>query len=519
MLKNTAFNEKGIALIAIVGMIAVVSILSTAAVTFAKNQQMNSIRQKKQMQAYYIADAGVVKVKARINEALANSLTPDLSQISTEIGNQAYGGGKIISVVLSKPSDSEYTVESTGIYPNKDEYPNAPDSFFSTRTIEATLVVADGGGDGDGGGGGNPKNGIWTDLLTVAKECKILSTIYCSGPIDGAKEIVVGEPGKVYNIYANGNINVKKEAKIYGSIFSRGDIDLNKDFSMVSESETVQAFGDISIRKHAVTGSIKARGNISIAKDSTMSADVFAGGTVTLGDNSVVDHDVKAHSDLTLGKEGRIKGSAWTMGRLILGKDSKIDGTAWAHLGHPYSSDDVAKVTGGINPLDQMEPVEVNITKIPDAPYPVLTSYETTAIKEGHYYNSDTTIDLGSGTWNGTYYINGDLTLDCTGGKYSGKATIAASGSISTAKEKTVTPKTSEYSLQLIAGNNISFNEENTITAFLWAGNNVSFDKEFVFKGNIICHELDAAKEGTIEEAGDGFNPGGGKKVEVGSWQ
>lgn len=515
MIKNTALNEKGIALITIVGIMAVVTILSTAAVTFAKNQQMNSIRQKKQMQAYYIADAGVIKAKAKINEALAKGSTPNLDEISKGIGNQVYGGGKIITVILESLDSDRYKVISTGIYPNKDEYHNAPDSFFSTRTIESTLVVVDGGG----GGGGNPKNGIWTDLLIFAKECQIRSTIYCSGPIDGAKEIVVGEPGEVYNIYANGNIDVAKEAKIYGSIFSRGNIDLNKDFSMVSESETVQAFGDISISKHAVTGSIKALGNISIAKDSTMSAGVFAGKTVTLGDNSIVDHDVKAHSDLTMGKEGRIKKSAWTMGRLILGKDSKIDGTVWAHLGHPYSSGDKAKVTGGINPLDQMDPVEVNITEIPVAPDPDLASYETTARAAGHYYSSGTTIDLGSGTWNGTYYINGDLTLDCTGGKYSGKATIVASGNISAAKEKTVTPNTSEDSLQLIAGNNISFNKENTITVFLWAGNNVSFDKEFVFKGNIICHELDAAKEGTIEEAGDGFNHGGGKKIEVEYWQ
>lgn len=88
VIKNPARNEKGIALIAVVGIIAVVAILSAAAVTFAKNQQINSIRQNKQMQAYYIADAGVVKAKAKINEALANSLTPDLTQISNEISNK-----------------------------------------------------------------------------------------------------------------------------------------------------------------------------------------------------------------------------------------------------------------------------------------------------------------------------------------------------------------------------------------------------------------------------------------------
>jgi type II secretory pathway pseudopilin PulG len=125
--------------------------------------------------------------------------------------------------------------------------------------------------------------GIWTDSLNVKKECKIFANIYCSGAVDGDKELVLGSADNPKNLYANGDIEIHKDGKIFGNIYSKqGSIKLWKDFATISSSDTIQAKHDVEIKKHSVTGSIRSlSGNVNIAKDTQIN-DVYASGNVTL---------------------------------------------------------------------------------------------------------------------------------------------------------------------------------------------------------------------------------------------
>jgi predicted acyltransferase (DUF342 family) len=507
MLKRLVSCERGQVIVLVVGMVAIMAVLSSAAVLYARDQRIGSERKIKEVQAYYIADAGINKALKIIKDyAQANPGSPFSGANLSSLNLLNYGGGRIESVVLSGPdANGKWTITSTGVYPHLAA--SAPSDFYGRRTITATLGV-----ENNGSIGGFPDKGIWVDLLDARKECQIFADIYCSGAVDGAKELSLGSAGIHRNIYANGNIDLCKDALIYGNIYSRGSIDLCKDFQTVSESGTIQALGTISIKKHTVTGIIRTLGNLSIAKDSVIN-EVFSNGTVTLADYAVVNSNVKSGGDLTIGSHGSVGGSVWTMGGLNLGSFSHIDGTAYAHNGHPYSQSDIEKVTGGINTLAYLDPLVLNIPVVPPAPDPDIAFYQAAG-----QAISEESIDLGTGVWNGTYYKDGDLTVTCTGGKYSGQITIVASGSISTSKDTGMSPNTSGDSLILVAGNSMSFAKNNQVTAFLWAGENIGFAKDFVLNGNIICHVLDISKSGIVNQVDDGFDSVGSETLILESW-
>jgi|GEM_PF-1584905 hypothetical protein len=514
-------NEKGQALILVVGILAIVALLTSSALIYAKSQNLNAIRQKKQMQAYYIADAGITKAIAKIK-----SEDFDFSSLK----NLPYGGGKI-EEVTSNPSTSgsdKYKLTSKGVYPNPDDHPNVgpKSSFFSWKTLTAEIEVTKPPTPPQGWPKGLLDRPIWTDSLTVKKECKIYAKTYCSGAVDGQKELVLGKADKPKNLYANGNIDIHKDGKIYGSIFSLdGSIDLDKDFATISSSYTIQAKKDIRIKKHSVTGSIlSSTGNVDIAKESQVK-DIYAYGKATLAQEAEVQGEIKTFGDINIGNGAHVGGSVWTtsqphklnLGNLKEGQSYLIEGAAYVPDPQNYSEQDKAKVKGGIHLL----PVPPGLSmpsldfpgSIPEALDPALSLPELELLALGlpnHYFSdSQKEIDLSSGTWNGVYYVEGDLTLTCSTGKFSGMALFVAGGSllpkkegvISIANNTLISPQNKSDFLGLIAKNNIELGQENTISAnVLWAGNKVTLSKNSVLHSYIICHELDAQNECVIEE-------------------
>lgn len=149
MKKRILGNEKGQALILVVGILAVVALLTSAALAYSKGQSLNAIRQKKQMQAYYIADAGITKAIAEIKSNpsiyLKDNVNMDLKgPVLNNVVN--YGGGIIKELTLKGPVSGLYTLTSKGKYPNPADHPSAPPSFFSEKKIIVKIKKSGGGG-------------------------------------------------------------------------------------------------------------------------------------------------------------------------------------------------------------------------------------------------------------------------------------------------------------------------------------------------------------------------------------
>lgn len=548
MIKKWIKNEQGQTLILVIGILAVLTMVASVALVYAKNQNITAIRQKKQMQAYYVADAGITKAIEMIK---SNPELLDTSDPFNDLEGE-YAGGKIEEVTKTGPdANGIYTITSKGVYPNPDNYPSAGPEFFSRKTITAEIEVTMPPTPPQGWPEGLLDRPIWTDSLNVKKECKIYADIYCSGAVDGQKELVLGKADSPKNLYANGNIDIHKDGEIFGNIYSLdGSIDLDKDFATVSSSYTIQAENDIRIKKHSVTGFIlSTAGNVDIAKE-TQVKDIYAYGAVTLAQEAEVQGEIKAIGDINIGNGAHVGGSVWTtsqphklnLGNLKEGQSYLIEGAAYVPDPQNYSDQDKAKVKGGIHqlpvppgvtipplnfpgsipialdPNDRIIPVDQPLLDLlPDLPSWLLPEtylelFKSLAIVQGHYYPDSQEIDLSSETWFGVYYVEGDLTLTCSTGKFSGVAFFVAEGDISISDNTSISPQNESDFLGLIAKNDIKLGQNNTIGAYaLWAGEKVVLSKNSILHSYIICHELDAQKECTIEEPE-------GVTVEIKSW-
>jgi len=516
MKKRILGNEKGQALILVIGILAIVALLTSAALVYSKGQSFNAIRQKKQMQAYYIADAGITKAIEKIKS------NPDTYLQKTNnfdnLNNQNYGGGKIISLTLSDPDNEVYTLTSIGKYPNPDDHLSAEPSFLSTKTIEAKIKWVPGGTIPPGGGvqpGGESYfgKGIWTNQLTVNNAGRFESSVYCTGNVVVNNSLWIGKDNEPRDIHANGNITLNNACKIWGDIFAKGIINLRNGDSV---SKKIQSLSDIELGNgNEVKNAVLSHGNINITNGSKFNQ-LQANGKITLGNGVMVNDMVKAGNDLYLDNGNKVNASVWTMGNLTMINGNTIEGSAWVHGTHSLGNG--GNIKGGIFHLESLEPLQLNIPEVPPVPLPDLNWYKTEAQKTpGHYFEGNQELkleDLGSGV----YFINGNLEIPSFWSKetFSGKATIVASGNINMPNGKDINLNdVNNDSLLLIAGNNIELVNGNKINAFLWAGNKVTLNNANTVKGGIVSPNIEARNASKIQQVELPSN----NVIQVVSWQ
>lgn len=519
-MKNYLAEQKGQALILVISILVVITIVSSAALVVAKNQNSTGIKENKRMQAYYIADAGLTKAIALIKNNC--KLLDQEDSFSDLIG--PCGKGKIGDFTVTSEGEGIYKLVCTGIYPNPDDHPSAPSDFFCTKAITARIKLVY---------GVKPKDwpceldkGIWTNQLDVNKNCRILANTYCSSLAQIDKELVIGSAEKPKSLTTNAGVRLTEDGEINGDIYAclplTGNIDLAENFTTTSSSGLLHSMGNVEVGKHSVTRYVKALGNVTIGTDSQVK-DIFAGATVTVDQDATVQNNIVSTGNVNLGENARVQGSVWTLGRINFGNGSHIDGAAYSPLDPlvGYTSEDRAKVTGGIHILGPLPPGYFDIPPLlvlPALPAPVLADFLLSL--PFHSYIGDKTIDLSSETRNGVYFVQGgNLTLTCSTGKYSGKAVFAASpllfllgkGNIVTPDNLIAKPQTKDDSLCLVSGKDIVLGQNNDLNAFLWATGKVKLSGGCHIKGHIICDVLDAKESSLIEEET--------VTVEILSWQ
>jgi predicted acyltransferase (DUF342 family) len=515
-------DEKGQAAILALGILTIVLVVAGSMIALGAGQRSASQVQHKRMEAYYVADAGLVKALAMLeNEAdplslLDNPGDPKWAALTGKypeatVEGEAYG--LIESLTPSSLGGGVYEIVAVGRYPDWDQN-------YSKKTLTAKVKVETEAGGGPGGGiepgaADYFGRGVWAGLFEANNSTDIRSDVYCTGSITANNALRIGEEGSPGSIYANGDITFNNSCNAAGNIYSRGNIDLRNGSSV---SDIIQAMGNITLGNgNKINGSVQALGNIDIVNGSNFNQ-LQANGTVTLGNGVKVNGIIRAVGNLSMVNGNHVYSTVWTMADLTLGNSCTVDGNAWVHGGH--STGNGSEVKGGIFYLEQMSPLELEVPVVPPVPAPDLPWYENEAQKaEGHYFDGNTTFNLNNEPWDGIYYVNGDITLTYSGGskKYAGKATVVASGNIVIPNAKDILPLDEDNdSLLLIAGGDFLASNSNDIRAFLWAGNKVEMNNAVKVYGAVISPIIKATNANLIEQVSV---PAGTPVFKILSWK
>jgi len=503
-------NQKGQVMIIIIGMIAVLGVLTSTALVFARSQFTSGEQQRRLTKAYYIADAGITKAMSIIKN------NPEILDNPQDLSiSESYGDGKIETVTLSDPLDGKYTITSTGVYPNPDIFPNIPST---RRTITAQIEYKEGeqgddsgdwyppppGGDDDDddeyippGGGTEPggesyfATGLWANSVIINSNNVLKTSIYSYGNVTVNSNAQVGDYSQSRNIYANGSVTLNSGSNIWGNIHTQGNITLN---SSQGVSQNLKSLRNITLNSNnEISDSVLALGNIIVNSGSNFNK-MQANGKIELNSNITINGTVKTQGLLKMNSNNHIKDSCWVMGNLNMNSNNTIDGTTWVHGTTTKNSGNI--MAGGAFPapppyLDSMDPLELDIPDVPAVPLPDINWYKTEAQKtQGHYFSDSQSLGLGSFTSDGIYFIDGNLTFPSSSGAFSGKATIVASGNITVRSNKNITLSDPDNdSLLLIAGGRINMNSNNNIAAYLWA-NSVTLNSNIHLTGGIISPSI-----------------------------
>lgn len=489
-------NEKGQATLLVMGVLSVVLIITSAMVTLGMSQRSSGSLQQKQMQAYYVADAGLVKALAMI-KADPGKLNPgEIISLKDEYGSGVIKG-KIKSVTISGPDRDVYTITSEGQYPADDN------SSPARKTLTARIKASTSDFGGLVGEGAKFSRGNRHEILFLVNNCIIESNIECpdvESPSYHSFNLIGIHDLKIKgNIRTNGDVRLGSGCEITGNIYSRGDVSLLNGNSVSNE---VKALGKIEIgHNNQISGLVHTNGDISISGGNKFNK-VYAQENIDIT-NAQVQGEVKTYGNLTISGNGKVNSSVWVMGNLNLNPGAPgyvIEGDAYVQKNYQYCLDNYAsKVKGRIIYLEYMPPLRLTDADLPPVdpvPVPDFAAYKAKAVEqgEGHYFSKGG-FDLPQGPLNGVYYVEGNININ-EDYSYSGRGIFVADGDIHihTSKKITSVNKNTD-SLLLIAKNVIFLHNGSKVEAYLWTGSWVFSTADVIVTGGIISRKFFAANK------------------------
>jgi len=107
-------------------------------------------------------------------------------------------------------------------------------------------------------------------------------------------------------VYAEGNVQLARDATITGSVYAEGNIQLSRDATITGG---VYAEGDVQLSEGAViNGSVCAGGNVQLNQGATINGNIYTGGDVELNQGATINGDVYAGGDVQLAQGATITG-------------------------------------------------------------------------------------------------------------------------------------------------------------------------------------------------------------------
>lgn len=296
MIKLNLRDDRGIALIASLGVAMVVSLLTIATVSFSAHNLHRSATNRERVQSIAAAEAGLNRMFAHLEKAGTADLQCSMSEtLSTDAESSFTATLHVQSgpnlVPLSCPPaniPAQLVIRSVG-----EGIGDVP-----TRTMEATVNLTP-----------NPLTMFGPGAIFSDRDLTFNSNIQLNG--------AQGDDG---NIYSNGTVVVDSNSTISGSVFAQNEIHLDSNTDVKNDAWAKNRL--------TMDGTSQVRGSItsstsSITMDNSahVYGDAKAGTTITLNNSATVD-----------GTESPNSPSAAPPSRPF--PDYTYDAAAWQALGY-----------------------------------------------------------------------------------------------------------------------------------------------------------------------------------------
>jgi len=230
-------DQRGAALVVVLLVIVVVMLVGSALLTLAGTEKKISVTHRRDLQALYLAEAGIQKLQAKLQ--ISPLLDP--AEWNSSFTPMALGPGKIASVTVTQPEPTIYDVKSVGQVGDRIK-----------KTVKARIKV----------------HSVFYDLL--GSYGLQVSTIANNSVLNG-------------DIFFNQEITLKNNLETAGKIQVNGDFRIAQNVTVGSVSSPVKVFvtGNVTLDNNAVIhGDVSYNGNLIRGQGSLIDGIVTHGGVV-----------------------------------------------------------------------------------------------------------------------------------------------------------------------------------------------------------------------------------------------
>jgi len=352
-------KEKGFALMAMLMILATVSILGIGLLTVtASNHKQTSVERDFQS-VYYIAEAGlnqaIHEISKEVNYHSEEVLSHDdfFQEIDAFINQYLDDGVRIIDdfeEVFGEKPLAMVTVQADDYGMEvKDENINTKTYLIESvgkigslsRTVNTSIEVAHGVVDEtvarhtafdyalyNGGNselklpsGSNIDGSIYGHKINFsASGTKVTGSIISEKSVQLSSEMEVRG-----NIYAmDGTVKISSDkTKVFGDIHATNNVILSSGTTL---NGNIYTNGDITLKSSnaEVTGDIHVGGNVSLGSSANVQ-NIFTKGSTTLGSSSTINGDIHSIGDISLGSTANVQ-NIFTNGNITLSSNNTVNG-------------------------------------------------------------------------------------------------------------------------------------------------------------------------------------------------
>ena len=445
-------DEKGIVFVVALALVAILALVGTVAVTTTTTDIKISSNYKTNVQAFYIAEAGIQDgINRLLNGTIVDNAKtdPNWNSSSTYSSNgfnnsftlmhKVVGSGTVVNDSNGNPL---YIITSNGT------------SSSSKKTLETVLSLT--------------ADSIFHDSLLGCDGVLATSSIDTDSydsQIGSYASQTPGDNGNISTTNTGAPITIASSSVIKGDANATGSLTMN---SSAQVNGDVNATGNLTMNSSSnVLGNVNTAGSLSMISSARIYQNANATGNITMSSSSRIDGNAITVGTITMSSSSNIFGNATAGGTVIINSGSSVSGTVTQY--YTGYSGYGGVLTSDCDPLDTPTFFNDNVTPIASdndngelSPlyYSIFTqsfslssssSYTLGVAGESKkYYFSSLSVASSSQltvTGNVTLYVNGNFSFNsssdlvlASGAKLTayvtGTISIGSSGKVNAANDK-----------------------------------------------------------------------------------
>src|SRR3989338_4712207 len=406
-------DEKGMILIVVLALIAILTLAGTTAVITTTTDIKISGNYKTSVQSFYIAEAGIQDgINRLLNGTIVDNAKtdPNWNSSSTYSSNgfnnsftlmHKVGSGTVVNDSNGNPL---YIITSNGT------------SSSSKKTLETVLSLT--------------ADSIFHDSLLGCDGVLATSSIDTDSYDSQIGSYASQTPGD------NGNIsttNTVAPITIASSSVIKGDANATGSLTMNSSAQVngdVNATGNLTMNSSSkVLGNVNTAGNLSMVSSARIYQNANATGNITMSSSSRIDGNAITVGTITMSSSSRIFGNATAGGTVIINSGSSVSGTVTQYYTGYAGYGGV--LTSDCDPLDTHTFFNDNVTPIASDNNGELSPLYYNTFTQSFSLSSSSSYTLGVSGQSKKYYFSSLSVASSSQLTVTGNVTLYVNGNFS----------------------------------------------------------------------------------------